>query len=459
MSINNLPASIQNAIQLGFLEREFHEPLRATMAYRSVAEKIVFPGNIGETLTRTRGALFPAVTTPSSTSANSDLDNGMSSQYWGDEQYVMSLQQYKFTTDLNMVGSAVAIASVFLQNAKKLAEGAARSVETLAQQALYNTFLGQNTRVLTTLGAPGLTVAVDDIRGFGSSWTSANTPIAVSTSNPLAVTFYRSAAYSLATQAANVTGGTYNCTGVTADVSNISTSPGGISGTLTFATGTNVTVADATLGNGVLAAVAPIIQRPYGRQTTLQLGIGDTINAQMILNAKSTMVANGVAPFAGGNYRFIADPYMMNPLYNDPAFQRFQIGHTSSDVYLKGTVGTIMGVDIVESTMTPIQNSLGGGKVHRGLLLGDGVMIESDYTGTGYDEVRNSMDGELITVAEGIAHITRPPLDRLGQVIAQSWTFIGGFCAPTDLTTTTSTVPTSNNSAWKRGIVIEATVA
>ena len=89
-------------------------------------------------------------------------------------------------------------------------------------------------------------------------------------------------------------------------------------------------------------------------------------------------------------------------------------------------------------------------------MLGDGVLVESDYTGTGYDMLRNQLESELITMVEGVAHITRPPLDRLAQNIMQSWTYIGGFTAPTDLTTTTTTIPTSNNSAWKRGIVIEA---
>jgi hypothetical protein len=457
MSLNNLPASIQAAIQQGYLEHEFREPLYATFAYRTLATREPFMANIGETLTKTKTALLPTITTPSSTTANTDLDNGMSAQSWALEQYIMGLNQYKGTMDLNMMFERFAIAGVFLQNARKLGEQAARSVETLAQQALYNTQLGQNTRVLTTLGAPGTTVAVDDIRGFGNSWTSTNVPVTVSSSNPLSVTFVRAGAYSNGANSANTVGGTYSLTGVTPDGSNISTAPGGISGTLTFSS--NVAVADGTLSNGVVAAVAPVIQRPFQRATTKQLGAGDVITMQQILQAKAILESNRVPTFNNGMYRLVGDPTMFLPLYQDQAFQRFQIGHTGSEEYRRGVIAQMLGVELVQSVMTPVQASLGGGAVHRGLLCGADVIIESDWTDIGYNNVRNTLDEEELTVIDGIAHITRPPLDRLGQIIAQSWTYVGGFVAPTDLGTTTSTIPTATNSAWKRGIVLEVTAS
>jgi hypothetical protein len=454
MTINNLPAGIQAAIQQGYLEREFHDPLFANRAYRSCATKEPFSAKIGETLTRTRSALYPAVTTPMNTAANTDLNNGLTATFWGLEQYIMTLNQYGFTTDLNLVMEPFAISSVFLQNVKKLAEGAARSIETLAQQAMFNVMLGQNTRVVTTLGAPGVTVAVDDIRGFGNSWTSTNTPVAVSVSNPLSVTFVRAGAYSSAANSANTTGGTYSLTGVTADGTNVSASPGGISGTLTFSA--NVAVADATAANGVVAAVAPSIQRPFLRATSKQLGAGDVLTMQMLLNAKQTLSANGVEPFSNGMYRFIVDPFQVLALYQDPAFQRFFISRNDSSEYRRGVISDALGIEIVETRMAPIHATLGVGAIHRGMLLGDGVMIESDYTPTGYAALRNGLDDELITLVDGVAHVTRPPLDRLGQVITQSWTWIGGFVLPTDLTTTTTTVPTAGNSAWKRGLTLES---
>jgi hypothetical protein len=457
MTLQNLPTSIQAAIQQGFLEREFRDPLQANYAYRSVATREPFMANIGETLTKTRGALLPAVVTPVATAANTDLNNGLTAQSWNIEQYIMTLNQYSATMDLNMAFERFAIASVYLQNARKLAEQAARSVETLAQQALYNTQLGANTRVTTTLGSAGTTVHVDDVRGFQNAWTSANIPVVVSSSNQLSVTFTQSGAYSSGANSSNAVGGTYLLNSVTVDGSNTSTAPGGISGSLVFST--NVLVADATAGNAVVTSVAPVIQRPFQRATTAQLGAGDVLTTQMVLQAKQTLVANAVPPFMNGMYRMVCDPFMTLPLFQDTAFQRFQMGHIEDAEYRRGKIAEILGVEIIESTITPIQASLGGGKIHRGVLMGEGVLVESDWTDIGYANLRNTLDDEEMLVADGIAHVTRPPLDRLGQVITQSWTYVGGFVSPTDLGTTTSSVPTANNSAWKRAIVIEAVAA
>ena len=454
MTLNNLPSSIQVAIQQGFLEREFRDPLKANFAYRTMATKEPFMANIGETLTKTRGALMSTVTTPLSTAANTDLNNGLTAESWNVEQWVMSLNQYSATMDLNMTFERFAIASVYLQNARKLAEQAARSVETLAQQALYNAQLGANTRVTTTLGAPGTTVHVDDVRGFQNSWTSSNVPVATSSSNPLTVTFIQAGAYSNGANSSNTTGSTYTLNSVSVDGSNTSTAPGGISGNLVFSA--NVAIIDGTAGNGVITSVAPVIIRPFLRATTAQLGAGDVLTTQLILQAKQQLVANAVPPMANGLYRMVCDPFMTLALFQDTAFQRFQIGHTEDAEYRRGVIAEILGIEIVESVITPIQAGISGGpKIHRGVLVGDGVLVESDWTETGYANIRNTLDEEEMLVADGIAHITRPPLDRLGQVITQSWTYVGGFVSPTDLGTTTSTIPTSNNSAWKRGVVLE----
>jgi hypothetical protein len=56
---------------------------------------------------------------------------------------------------------------------------------------------------------------------------------------------------------------------------------------------------------------------------------------------------------------------------------------------------------------------------------------------------------------DDIAHITREPIDALKQVVTQSWSYIGGFVAPTDTTTTPNTVPTASNAAFKRAAIIE----
>jgi hypothetical protein len=51
--------------------------------------------------------------------------------------------------------------------------------------------------------------------------------------------------------------------------------------------------------------------------------------------------------------------------------------------------------------------------------------------------------------------VTREPIDRLQQIIAQSWYWIGGFCAPSDTTTNPTIIPTATNAAYKRAVMIE----
>ena len=62
--------------------------------------------------------------------------------------------------------------------------------------------------------------------------------------------------------------------------------------------------------------------------------------------------------------------------------------------------------------------------------------------------------GEVFLI-NNVAHVIRPPLDRLQQFAALSWTWIGAFAVPTDLTATTTIIPTASNSLYKRSMVIE----
>jgi hypothetical protein len=61
----------------------------------------------------------------------------------------------------------------------------------------------------------------------------------------------------------------------------------------------------------------------------------------------------------------------------------------------------------------------------------------------------------IVAVVDGVAMVTREPLDRLQQIIAQSWYWIGGFCVPSDTTTNPTTVPTSTNATFKRAAMVE----
>ena len=451
MSINNLPASLQSIIQQGYLERRFGTALRAKLGFRAIADRETFMAGVGESITKTRAGLLPAVTAVLSPPANSDITSGLTPQNWSVEQYTLVVNQYGANQQLNVVTSRVAIDDIFLENAKALGEQAARSLDTVAQSALFNVYMGGNTRVRVTLGTANATISVDDIRGFQTTWNSEGQPVPVSASNTVSVT---------------VGSDVYTLTTATADGSNVSTAPGGISGTLTFST--SVTVADGTLGNAVTSAVAPLVYRPSTSggvmaATTAAIASGSDVNSgkltmNMILNAKATMSANSVQPVnATGNYIFYADPLQMTGLYTDPAFQFFFRGRPDSQEYRKGLIADILGVDIVETNINPVQALAGVGTVRRGVLCGQGALIEGVFTREGYaGTVGSQIDDTMITIVDDIAHITREPLDALKQVVTQTWNYIGGFAVPSDVTTNPNTIPTANNSAFKRAIIVES---
>lgn len=456
MSINNLPTALQSVIQQGWLEHKFEKPLRAKLGFRSIADREDFMAEIGETITKTRTGLLPAVTTAMSPAANSDITSGLTPQNYSVEQYILAVAQYAANMQLNVATSRVAIDKLFLRNAFTLGEQAYRSVDTLAANVLFNTYMGGNTRVRVTLGSAGPTIQVDDVRGFQNTLNNEGQVVAVSSTYPVNVT---------------VGADVYSLTGYTIDGTNVSTaaSAGGQSGTLTFAT--NVTVADGTLGNTVVSALAPFIERPtvtstgvMVANTSLISSANDVNNAkltmQMILNAKATMSANGVPVVNDtGMYHLYIDPLQATGLYGDPAFQQFFRGQVTTEEYRRGIIAEMLGVRLIETNLNPVQTLSGVGVVRRGILVGQGALVEGVFTNNAYNEVNSDapgVDADMIQVVDGIAHVTREPLDALKQVVTQTWSYIGGFVAPSDVNTNPNTIPTANNSSFKRGIILES---
>jgi hypothetical protein len=437
MGIQNFPAALQPIIQQGFLEREFEAAMHSRLGYRACADRQEFAVGIGETLTKTRAGLKASVTTPLVAATNTNLDNGLTPQSFSVEQYTITLNHYAATTDLNMVTSRVGIASQFLLNAAINGEQAARSLDELARNALFAAYFGGNTRVRTTLTAPGPAIAVDDVRGFQTVFVNGvQTPVGGSASLPV-----------------TVGSNTYTLIGVAVDASNGSFAPSGISGVLTFST--SVSVSDGTANNTVQASTASTIVRPNGRTNTAQLVAGDNLTMAALLNAVATLRSNAV-PEIDGVFNCYLDPVSARQLFADNDFRQLFIGATSANqVFKRGMINDFLGLRFIPTTEAYVQQSPGvnGAFVRRPIICGQGALIEGDFAGM--DETDIAPKDSIISMVDGVAMVTREPIDRLQQIIAQSWYWIGGFCAPSDTTTTTSTVPTANTSAFKRAVMVE----
>ncbi len=456
MPIQNFPSQLQPIIQQGFLAREFQDGLQSRLSFRSIADREVFPNRIGETVTKTRKGLKSPVTTPMSPTLNTNFDNGMTPSSWSVEQYTLTINQYGDTIDLNMVTEGVGIASQFLANARTNGVQAMQSLDRIARNTLFGGatggvggYLGGNTRVNTALSAAGKTIFVDDVRGFQNVMNSYGQVVAVASTSGMTVT---------------VGSNSYTLVSSTVDAVNVSTAPNGTSGSLTFST--NISVSDGALASAVVAATAPLVLRPNGRLTTAALVAptgtygaanyvpGDTLGIQTVLSAVAALRMNNV-PTVDGCFHCYLDDQQMLGLFRDGDFKYLYRGAYGTETYQSGSVVELLGVRFIPTTEAPQQVSLGAGAIHRAIVCGKGALIEGDYADAGHRDIPDA-EKSLMEQVDSVVMVTREPLDRLKQIIAQSWYWIGGYALPTDATASTTIIPTATNSYLKRGVVIES---
>ena len=444
MPIQNMPTALQPIIQQGFLEREFHDGLKSALGFRQIADREPVAINVGETVNKTRTGLKAPVTTPLTASGNTNLDNGLTPTSTTVEQYTLGINQYGDTTDLNLVTSQVGIANQFMLNARVNGTQAAQSLDRLARNALYGAYLGGNTRVRTTLGAPATTLAVDDIRGFSMALSASGVMSAVSVSNPLSVV---------------IGSGTYNVTGVVADGSNASTTIitgsglSGVSGTLTLSA--NVTVADGTAGNTVYSPYAAPIVRPNSKTTQAGLVAGtDKLTLGAIEDAIALLRNN--TGIQNQMFNLYLDNVSMRQLFADSDFKLMYQGQYGSATSQQGKVFQLMGANFIPTTEAPVQaaNASVTAGVRRPILCAQGALVEGDFAGMQQKAADIAGNG-IVQMVDDVAQVVRAPIDRLQQIVAQSWFWIGGFAVPTDATANSNIIPTASNTYYKRAVVIE----
>lgn len=454
MAISNFPVSLQPTIQQGYLELGFQQALRSKLAFRAVADQETFAVAHGESTTKTRIGLLPDATTPINVTAVSyasgtalKLDSGVTPVIQGVEQYTMVLNEYGSTMDLNVITSKVGIANRFVQNAISQGEQAARTMDRLARNALYGGdtsgrggYLGGNTFIRTA--GTTATVAVDDIRGFQFVFVN-GVQNSVSAAAPLPVM---------------INGTSYIVTAALADATNATVSFGGVSGTLTLTAA--IATGDGTVGMPVISTIAPKIIRPNARATSASLTATDVMTMSVVLDAVARLRSNAV-PTVNGLYNFYVDPSTIRQLFADPDFKQLFQGAAFEAAFATGTVDQpFLGVRFMQTTESPVfaHPTISGLYVHNPVIVGQGALIEGNFpldevSGDAYDDI-----GE-VTITDRVRYVIRPPLDRFSQVVSQSWHWDGGFCTPTDITTTASTVPTATSAALKRAVVIQHTAA
>ena len=161
-------------------------------------------------------------------------------------------------------------------------------------------------------------------------------------------------------------------------------------------------------------------------------------------------------PEIDGAYNCYLDPVSAKQLFGDAAFRQLFQGATSANqVYRQGMVNDFLGLRFIPTTEAYVtaHPTIAGAVVRRPIVCGKGALVEGDFAGLAEADI--APKDAIISVVDGVAMVTRDPIDRLQQIIAQSWYWIGGFCAPSDVTTTPTTIPTATNAAFKRAVMVE----
>lgn len=460
-TFTNLPTALAAMLQTGILEREFEEGLDSNLAYRRVCLRETVPNSLGETITRTRTGRKTPITAPLGVVTFSNLDNGLTPSDASIEQYTFTMLDYGDTADVDLMANQAVIASNIVRVARNNGVQAAQSLERICRSRLFKAYLGGNSYVRTDLGASSTTTChVDDVRGFQSVLVN-GVVTAVSGTNPLTV------------QETSISGGvtqTLSVTGFTVDGTNKSQTPDGTSGTITFTAATSPVNGDA-----LVATNAAKVIRPYGHLTTSLMTGSDTLTLGLLLDAVTQLRLNGVPPMDDGTYHCILDDSSMRQLWSDQQFIVLYAGRYQSQEYQQGQIFSLLGLTFIPTTETYIQpaltsyngaaySSVSGATgaaaintpIRRPIVIGSEAIIEGDFEGLEYWLQQQAVNAiSEVTLIGGVAHIFRPPLDRMQRQLSLTWDWIGDFAVPTDATATSSIIPTANSALYKRAVVVE----
>lgn len=410
---STLPAALQAIMQNGLLDKVFQDALIPNFVFPSLADPMPWQGGLGDTKTFTRTGLL----TPSTTAITG---SDASTSTYTVEQWSVTMDQYGLGMDTNMLKSAMTLASQWLSDVRTLGINAGQSLNQIARNKLYAAYAGGRTWCTTT-ATSDTSIIVASVDGFTKVLVN-GVPTAVSASNPLTVT---------------IEGVANTVTGVNAGTS-----------TLTLGTAR----AD-TAGDYVVAANAPTSIRTATRDTAYDITSADVATLAMF-RAGVVRLRKMNVPTIGGYYTAHIPPDTEAQLFADTDFKQALQGRVDSPVWRDLSIGRFAGVDWVRNNECPTVTSNSGATVYRPIVLGAGAVVSAPFdgqsamlAGSGVEDVPNI---RMIQATPGteVALIVRPPTDRLQQVLATTWSWVGDFGVPSDS-------GTGDAALYKRGVVVE----
>lgn len=453
VSLAGIPNDVAAIIQDRTLERVFHDALYPRLLYRSEAMAEVWPANLGERMVFTRSGLIPVNVNP--------LTPGQdpTAATYGFEQWEVEARQYGNTLDTHFPTSNVSIAPLFMRNTVNLGLNAGQTLNQIVRDRLFRAYLGGNT-ALAVAGTAGQTqIQVASINGFTETLLNAR-PVPVSAAAPIAATVDGEAVSVIGAQPLNPA------------------EPFG-RGTLFLAAGL---VGNPAIRSAVLASNRSRIMRVGGAATVDGLTAGSVLTLQTFIDAVAAMRGQKIPPCSDGFYHVHLTPEGEAQLYADQAFRQLYQSLPESAAFRDLAIGQLVGCRFYRETENPdisnsgalvssgASNSLVSGEiggevvnnagvqVKRAMILGGGAIYEkyldeskyiSEAGVTGKIGQFSIVNNGVQVMTQRIRYIIRAPLDKLQQVVAQTWSWSGDFAIPSDALTGTT------GARFKRAMAVE----
>jgi hypothetical protein len=456
--IVGIPAAVVSLVQTGLLQRAFHDGLYPALQYRAEAQFEEWEGNTGVELFETRPGLLPAITEA--------LEPGVDpeAQDVAYEQWSTTISQYSGAKDVNMVSSSTAASNLFLRDVKTMGLQAGMSVNRLVRDALFKSYLSGQTVLIAATTALDTSIRVASLNGFRDIIVPGLIvrPQPVNPAVPLPIQLGPAGAV------------TANVVGAIPDSSTDQDGPGTL--ILAAAVGSIVPLRAA-----VVSIYAPTVIRASGGRSVDNIGPGDTLVMQQVINAAGTLRDANVPPHDDGFYHAHISGMSNTQLFADPVFQRLNQSLPDHVTYKEGFVGTLSGVMFFLNTESPKRTNSGtlvttassgiyakgiGAEVVNGAGVNIGRVLitgKASIYERGLDESKyvseagiNGKVGEFDIVNNGLQVMTerirlimRAPQDRLQQKVGLAWSITTGFPVPSDITAPTGL------QRFKRALILE----
>lgn len=435
---------IRALVQDGILERAFHDSLFPKLLFRSEATPVLWPGNVGDRMLFTGTGLLPKNQRPLVPGADPTPKTLTA------EQWEATAQQYADTIDTHMPTSMNAIANLFYRNAQQLGLQAGQSLNGVVRNRMYNAGLSGWT-VCDGAQAAVNVVRVKRLNGFTRARRPdlpAGSPVRydpVSASNPLPIRIFAGAELSR------------NVIGFAADTPGDEVGPG----TITL-DGAAVTVADRDY---VYSINRTALVRVGGGFKVDDVGSADLFRLADVRAACARLRQQNVPEHQDGYFHCHLDPTSEAQVFADAEFQRLLTSLPDFYMYKQFGIGVLLGTIFIRNNEAPLSDTVIGGatatfsqddnfagelynnglttgvKIHRPLFTGQGLIMEyhqdlanllTEAGVTGRTAEPRITNNGIDVFTERIQMIIRAPLNRLQDMVACTWKFIGDWPVRTD---------------------------